>query len=314
VSGEFDRIRKIAQVLGPRAGGLLDDCALLPAGAGQLVVSTDSSVEGVHFRLDWLRLQEVGWRAAGSALSDLAAEGATPAAVLAAIVVPASASDGDLVALMEGVGAAAAAVGALVAGGDLSRGPAWIATITVLGWTKHAITRAGARPGDGLWVTGALGGARAALEAWKRGSEPATDARNSFAHPLPRIDAGRRLALAGARAMLDVSDGLGGDARHLAEASGVAIELEVDAVPIASACLEEAGRLGISPQQFAAEGGEDFELLAALPSEFGVDEAMAFQRESGIALTRVGTVGPGAGVRATSAGRALALEGFDHFR
>jgi thiamine-monophosphate kinase len=314
VSGEFDRIRKIAQALGPRAGGLLDDCALLQAGEGHLVVSTDSSVEGVHFRLDWLRHREVGWRAAASALSDLAAEGATPAAVLAAIVVPLSASDADLEEVMEGVGAAAAAVDALVAGGDLSRGPAWIATMTVLGWTKHAITRAGARPGDGLWVTGALGGARAALEAWKRGGEPGTDARTAFAHPLPRIDAGRRLARAGARAMLDLSDGLGGDARHLAEASGVAVELEVDAVPVASSCLEEARRIGISPQQFAAEGGEDFELLAALPSEFGVENAMAFQRESGIALTRVGTVRAGLGIRATSAGRALALEGFDHFR
>jgi len=314
VSGEFDRIRKIAQALGHRAGDLLDDCALLPAGDGQLVVSTDSSVEGVHFRLDWLRHREVGWRAAASALSDLAAEGATPAVVLAALVVPVSASDEELVAVMEGVGAAAAEVEALVAGGDLSRGPAWIATITVLGRTKHPVTRAGARPGDGLWVTGAIGGARAALEAWKRGSEPGTDARAAFAHPLPRIDAGRRLALAGARAMLDLSDGLGGDARHLAEASGVAVELDVDAVPAASSCLEEARRIGISPQQFAAEGGEDFELLAALPSEFAAEDAMAFQRESGIALTHVGTVGTGSGIRATSAGRALALEGFDHFR
>ena len=183
----------------------------------------------------------------------------------------------------------------------------------MLGWTKHAVTRAGARPGDGLWVTGALGGARAALEAWTRGSEPGTDARIAFAHPLPRIDAGRRLALAGARAMLDLSDGLGGDARHLAEASGVAVELEVDAVPAASSCLEEARRIGISPQQFAAQGGEDFELLAALPSEFGAEDAMAFQRESGIALTRVGTVGTGSGIRATSDGSVVRSRGVRSF-
>jgi thiamine-monophosphate kinase len=314
VSGEFDRIRKIAHVLGPRAAGLLDDCALLPAGDGQLVVSTDSSVEGVHFRLDWLRHREVGWRSAASALSDLAAEGATPAAVLAAVVVPASASDDELVALMDGVGAAAASVNALVVGGDLSRGPDWIVTVTVLGWAKRAVSRAGARPGDGMWVTGALGGARAALEAWRRGAEPVDDARVAFAHPLPRIDAGRGLATAGARAMLDLSDGLGGDAAHLADASGVAIELHIDAVPVASACLDEARRLGISPQQFAAEGGEDFELLAALPSDFDADSATAFQRTFGIAMTRVGTVVVGSGVRATAAGRPLALEGFDHFR
>jgi thiamine-monophosphate kinase len=314
VSGEFERIQKIAQTLGLQAAGLLDDCAILPTGDGRLVVSTDSSVEGVHFRLDWLRHREAGWRAAASALSDLAAEGATPAALLAAVVVPSSATDDELVALMTGVGGAASSVNALVVGGDLSRGPAWVVTITVLGWTKHAVTRSGARPGDGLWVTGVLGGARAALEAWMRGSEPATDARVAFAHPVPRIDAGRKLATAGARAMLDLSDGLGGDVRHLAEASGVAVELDVDAVPVASACLEEARRLGITPQQFAAEGGEDFELLAALPAEFDADSAMAFQRTSGIALTRVGTVAPGSGVRATLAGTSLALEGFDHFR
>jgi thiamine-monophosphate kinase len=314
VSGEFERIRKIAQALGPRAAGLLDDCAILSTGDRHLVVSTDSSVEGVHFRLDWLRHREVGWRASASSLSDLAAEGATPAAVLAAVVVPASATDDEVVDLMSGVGAAAASVNARVVGGDLSRGPAWVVTVTVLGWTKHAITRAGARPGDGLWVTGVLGGARAALEAWKRGDAPATDARAAFVHPIPRIEAGYRLATAGARAMLDLSDGLGGDVHHLADASGVAVELDVDAVPVASACLEEAHRLGISPQQFAAEGGEDFELLAALPSEFDADSAMAFQRTSGIALTRVGIVAAGSGVRATLAGAPLALEGFDHFR
>ena len=314
MSGEFERIKKIAEALGPRAAGLLDDCAVLPTGDGQLVVSTDSSVEGVHFRFDWLRHQEVGWRAAAAALSDLAAEGATPAAVLAAVVVPASASDDELVALMVGVGAAAAAVDALVVGGDLSRGPAWMTTITVLGWTKHAVSRASARTGDGLWVTGVLGGSRAALEAWKRGGEPAPDARTAFAHPHPRIDAGRRLAAAGAHAMLDLSDGLGGDVRHLSEASAVSIEVDLDAVPVASACLDEARRLGISPQQFAAEGGEDFELLAAMPSEFDADSAMAFQRASGIAITRVGTIAAGSGVHTAIAGRPLALEGFDHFR
>ena len=314
MSGEFERIRQIAQALGPRAAGLLDDCAILPSGDGQLVVSTDSSVEGVHFHLDWLRHREVGWRSAASALSDLAGEGATPAAALAALVVPTSATDDELVAMMDGVGAAVASVDALVVGGDLSRGPVWMVTVTVLGWAKHPVTRAGARPGDGVWVTGALGGARAALEAWKRGDEPATDARAAFAQPRPRVDAGRRLASAGAHAMLDLSDGLGGDVAHLAQTSGVAIELDVDGVPVAPACLDEARRLGISPQQFAAEGGEDFELLAALPPEFGAESAMAFQRSSGLAITRVGSVAAGSGVTNTMAGRPLALQGFDHFR
>jgi thiamine-monophosphate kinase len=314
VSGEFERIAKIAAALGPRARDLGDDCAILPVGDGRLAVSTDTSVEGIHFRLDWLDHRDIGWRAAASALSDLAAEGASPAGVLAAVVVPAAAKDEEVVAVMDGVGQAAASVRAPVVGGDLSRGPAWIVSITVLGWARRPVTRAGARPGDGLWVTGALGGSRAALEAWKRGDQPSPDARAAFAHPLPRIVAGRLLAEAGALAMIDLSDGLGGDARHLGTQSRVAIELDVAAVPVAPACVDESRRLGVSPQQFAAEGGEDYELLAALPPGFDTDAARAITRDSGVALTRVGSVTAGSGVRASQDGRVVALQGYDHFR
>ena len=111
-------------------------------------MSTDASVEGVHFRLDWLSHEEVGWRAAAAALSDLAAEGAEPAGLLVAVTVPPSATEKALVALMRGVGEAGAAVGAPVLGGDLSAGPGWAVTVTVLGWTAAPVTRGGARPGD----------------------------------------------------------------------------------------------------------------------------------------------------------------------
>lgn len=314
MSSEFERIDKIAAALGPRARDLGDDCAILPPGDGRLAVSTDSSVEGIHFRLDWLDHREVGWRATASALSDLAAEGASPAGILAALVVPEAASDDEIVAVMDGVGQAAASVRAPVVGGDLSRGPSWMVSITVLGWTRRPVTRAGARPGDGLWVTGALGGARAALEAWKRGDQPSPDARAAFAHPLPRVVVGHMLAEAGALAMIDLSDGLGGDAGHLAEQSRVAIELDLDAVPVSLACFDESRRLGVSPQRFAAEGGEDYELLAALPAGFGIDAAHAITRDSGIALTRVGAVASGFGVRALQAGSVVVLQGYDHFR
>lgn len=314
MSGEFERIRKIAESLGPRARGLGDDCAVLASGDGRLLLSTDTSVEGVHFRLDWITHREVGWRAAASALSDLAAGGAGAAGVLAAIVMPASASDEELVAAMDGVGDAAAASGAVVLGGDLSSGPSWAATITVAGWAVRPVTRTGARPGDGVWVTGVLGAARAAIEAWRRHDEPASDARSAFAHPVPRIGAGQWLASAGARAMLDLSDGLGGDIRHLAARSGVAIELDLDAVPVSPTCHDEARRLGVTPQQFAAEGGEDYELLVALPPAFDEASARSFARECGLPITRVGVVRAGAGIRAQSGGRPIELRGYDHFR
>ena len=314
MSGEFERIRQIAESLGARARGLGDDCAVLAPGDGRLLLSTDTSVDGVHFRLDWITHREMGWRAAASALSDLAAGGAGAAGVLAAIVLPDTASDEELVAVMDGVGDASAASGAVVLGGDLSGGPSWAVTITVAGWAVRPVTRTGARPGDGVWVTGVLGAARAALETWRRHEEPAPDARSAFAHPVPRIGAGQWLASAGARAMIDLSDGLGGDIRHLAERSGVAIALDLDAVPVALACHDEARRLGVTTQQFAAEGGEDYELLVALPPEFDEGSAKSFARECGLPITRVGVVRAGAGVRALSGGRPIELKGYDHFR
>ena len=143
---EFDRIRAIAAALGPAAKGLGGDCALVPDGIGVLALSTDTSVEGVHFRRDWLSAEEIGWRAAAAALSDLAAAAAPAVGLLAAVTVPADAPADDLVAVMRGVGAAASASGGAVLGGDLSRGADWSLTITVVGRTERPLTRAGARP------------------------------------------------------------------------------------------------------------------------------------------------------------------------
>jgi thiamine-monophosphate kinase len=308
---EFDRIRGIVQMLGDRAIGLGNDCGLIREGHEFIALSTDVSVEQVHFRLDWIDLQEAGWRATAAALSDLAAAAAEPAGLLSAIIVPSDAGEPELLELMSGVGAAAAFAGAPVLGGDLSTGPVWSLAITVVGRTGAPLSRVGAQPGDGLWVTGALGGARAALEAWRRQEEPSPEARARFAHPEPRITAGLWLVRHGARAMIDLSDGLGGDARHLAAASRVQVEIDLQALPLATSVSGEAERLAVSPGQFAAEAGEDYELLVALPSEF--DESSAFARECGLGLSRIGTIRKGSGARFLSAGRELAVKGYDHF-
>jgi thiamine-monophosphate kinase len=310
---EFDRIRRIAAALGPRGTGLGDDCAVLMPADTMLVASTDVSVEGVHFDRAWLSLEEIGWRAAAAALSDLAADGADAAGVLVALTVPSDATDDDVASVMAGAGAAAAEVGARVVGGDLSAGPAWSLGVTVLGWASAPVTRAGALPGDGLWVTGALGGSRAALEAWQRGAEPDAEARRRFARPVPRLHAGRWLARHGAHAMLDLSDGLGADAAHLAAASGVALVLDLERVPVAPSVAAEAGLLGVTPEQFAAESGEEYELLVALPVTFVTEDALAFQSVAGLPLTRVGEVRAGSGVHASVGGTPIALAGFDHF-
>ena len=311
---EFDRIRRIAEELAGQASELGDDAAVVPEGDGALVVSTDASVEGVHFRRGWLSLEEIGWRAAAAALSDLAAMGAQPIGLLAAVAVPRGAADADPALVMRGVGAAAASSGASVMGGDLTTAAGWVVTITVIGRAGRPVRRSGAVPGDTLWVTGALGGARAALVAWERGEAPAADARLAFAHPEPRIAAGRWLAAHGAHAMLDLSDGLAADARHLAAASGVRLDIDLSRIPVAGPALPPALAASIEPPLFAAEGGEDYELLAALPAAFDEPGVRAFEHATGLALTRVGTVHRGSGVRLLLRGERVSLEGFDHFR
>lgn len=302
---EFDRIRAIAAVLGDAAAGLGDDCATLADGWR---ASTDLAVEGVHFRREWLAAEEIGWRAAMAALSDLAAAGASAEAILVALAVPADEPASTLTAVMRGIGEAASAVGAKVVGGDLSSGSGMAITVTVLGKAAWPIGRRGANPGDELWVTGTLGGARAAWRAWEAGQVPNPAARRRFAHPMARIAEGRLLAKGGATAMVDLSDGLGGDAGHLARASGVGLEIELRLVPI-------DGSVGGDQRAIeAASGGEDYELLVALPVGAGAAIAQQLLKTTGTMLTRIGQVVAGAQVRFLHQGSTVALVGFNHFR
>ncbi|HLG05763.1 MAG TPA: thiamine-phosphate kinase [Gemmatimonadales bacterium] len=306
---EFDRIRAIAKALGPRASDLGNDCALVRLGSVTLALTTDVSVERVHFRREWLSLEEIGWRAAVASLSDLAAAGAQPIGLLAALTMAPGEPEPAFASVMSGVGAAVESVGGTVLGGDLSRGGDMSLAITAIGSVDRPIGRSGARPGDGLWVTGELGGARAALAAWRAGREPDPRARARFAHPEPRIEAGRWLAAHGARAMLDVSDGLAGDAAHLAAASGVRVRVELEKIPAHPAVATEARATGEPAAAFAAQGGEDYELLVAMPAEPA--------DRSGIPplpLTRIGRIeaGPAEVVFALD-GRRLHFSGYDHF-
>jgi thiamine-monophosphate kinase len=156
-------------------------------------------------------------------------------------------------------------------------------------------------------VTGTLGGARAALEAWEAGREPHPAARVRFAHPVARVKAGRELALRGATAMLDLSDGLGGDAWHLARAGGVAIRIDVDRLPI------DAGVVAGDRALTAARGGEDYELLVALPPSFGATDARAFATDTGTPLTRIGEISSGADVVFVRGDAPVRITGHDHF-
>ena len=303
---EFDAVRDLLARWGTAAIGIGDDGAVLDVPAGsRLVVSTDSTVEEVHFRAAWLTPEEIGWRATMAALSDLAAMGAAPLGVLLALTVPARWRDA-LGALADGIGAAVNAQGVPIVGGDVTDGDRLGLAITVLGHSPKPLSRAGARAGDTLYVTGALGGPGAALAAWMTGGVPSAAARARFAHPQARIAAGQWLAAHGATAAIDLSDGLSGDAAHIAHASGMLCTISLDTVP----CVA-----GVSARE-AIVSGEEYELLVAAPP---LDVRAFAAAHGGLALTAIGTVqapapGDGADLVAEQGGVRVTLpRAHDHF-
>lgn len=301
---EFDRIRSIYARLGPAGYGLGDDCALLRADKATIALSIDISVEGVHFRRDWMSLPQIGYRAAAAALSDLAAEGARAAGLLASIGVPRTSPASEAADLMAGVGQAASDAGAKVLGGDLTDAPQLIVDVCAIGTAPRPVRRIGAASGDGVWVTGRLGGVALALQQLQAGLRPEPELMERFVHPEPRLAAGQWLASQSAHAMIDLSDGLSSDAGHLAAASGVALEIALDRLP----CWP-----GAAPS-VAAASGEEYELLVALPPAFGETQARAFAGLVGLPLTRIGSCAAGAGVRFTDRGTAVTVPpGYDHF-
>lgn len=289
---EFDAVRSILAGSRPPEGviGPGDDAAVLSDGT---LVSTDTSVEGVHFRLDWVGPKAAGGRACRAALSDLAAMGGEPVAVLASLSGP---DRRQLIEAGQGVREAGERFGAPLVGGDLApaEGPLTIG-VTVVGRLGDALPwlRSGARPGDALYVTGALGGAAAAVAAWEVGDVATESHLAAFLLPVPHLKLVPALReLLRPSAAIDLSDGLAADARHLARASGVSMTVEGARVPIAETAA--LGRDPVKALDLALRGGEDYELLLTAPDRPGAEEAV--RSATGVRLTRVGLVEPGEGV------------------
>ncbi len=292
---ESDLIERIAARAARRPGtelGIGDDAAIL-AGEGRIVVAQDLLVDDVHFRLSTTGARDLGHKALAVNLSDLAAMGARPVAAFVGLVLPPRGfDDEDFDLLYDGLEALAAAHQVTLAGGDLTAGATLTLAVTVIGRPYEGIEplrRTGAREGDLLCVTGSLGAAGAGLllledPAIGAGIERADALRDAQRRPEPRVAEGRLLAGHGATAMMDLSDGLAIDAERLALASGLRATIGLDDIPVAPGVAEVAVATGRDPRVLALTGGEDYELLVAVPP----DRLDALRALVGVPLTPVG--------------------------
>jgi thiamine-monophosphate kinase len=261
--------------------------------APDLVVTQDALVENVHFRLDWTSWRDLGYKAAAVNISDLAASGAEPEALIVSLGLPGESAVDDMVELYEGI----AEAGVPVLGGDTTSADRLYLSVTALGRAERVPGRDGARPGDLLVVTGPLGASAAGFRCLSEGLiSPLI--REHLRPPL-RIAEGRELART-AHAVLDISDGLASDALRIAERSHCRLVIELERVPVAEGVAEIARQLGEDVYSLACAFGEDYELLAAVP------EPDRF--------TVVGRCEEGEGVVVLRDGKPVELSGWDHFR
>lgn len=274
--GEFgliDRIRKMTSVPDPSWVGIGDDCAVIPlshetggAPASDLLVSTDMLVEGTHFLMEDISPRQLGWKSAAVNISDIAAMGGKPIATFLSLALPKTLPEQWMQEFMEGYNGISEKYGAALLGGDTTCSPDRICiNVTVLGTCPRgkAKLRSAARPGDLVCVTGTLGDSAAGLRlilGGQKGAAPRLMDRHYT--PTPRVEEGLALScLPGVHAMMDISDGVGSDLRHILDESGVGARIDTGKLPISKELQALCSEKGWDPKELALSGGEDYELL-----------------------------------------------------
>jgi thiamine-monophosphate kinase len=311
--GEFGLIAAIHAVL-PRGDAVLvgvgDDAAVVRASDGRVVASTDVLVEGRHFRRDWSSPQDVGVKAAAQNLADIAAMGAAPTALLVGVAVPADLPADWVLDMTRGMVSECGRAGALVAGGDVSSADTIMLGVTALGdlGGRPPVSRSGATQGDQVAICGKVGWSAAGLALLTAGvpadalSAGQAELVSAHRRPRPQYSAGPQAALAGATAMIDISDGLLADLGHIAAASGVGIDVRTASLPVTDSIKSAAGLIGADWLEWLLTGGEDHALVATFPANTAVPEGWIV----------IGRVLSGDGVLVDSLARS-GPRGWDHF-
>ena len=307
---EFDVIGKLPGLLPPAPSEVLvpigDDCAVLRLGGGTWAAASDMLVSGRHFK-GWATPADIGYKAVTVNVSDVAAMGGTPRFVLVSGAVP---DPETALGVFEGVAEACGRFGVYPLGGDTTRSDILTVDVSILGELEAApVLRSGARVGDLLAVTGELGASAAGLLALEAGTSGFDRLKERHLRPRPRVEAGLAAGRLGVGAMIDLSDGLASDVRHVCEKSGVGCTVDLDLLPVSGDTRELAAALERDPEILAATGGEDYELLVSAPEQ--VLKALAETVETPV--TVVGEV-TGSGIYfRRGRGAAEDLSGWDHF-
>ena len=275
--GEFGLIAAITARL-PQASGVIvgpgDDAAVLATADGRVVVTTDLLVENRHFRRDWSSADDIGHKAAAQNLADVAAMGAVPTGLVVGLGAPADLPAAWALGFADGLREECEPLGMSVVGGDVVRSDVVVVAITALGDLRGRapVTRAGARPGDVVAVCGRLGWAEAGFRVLSRGFRSPRVLVEAHRRPVVPYHAGPQAAELGATAMCDVSDGLLADLGHVAQASGVAVDIVSGAFDVPAPIRDAAAAIGAEPLDWILTGGDDNALVATFPAEVPLPE------------------------------------------